>query len=88
VPGFDADTVSYNMHLLIEAALIEGRCVRLPALHCVAQAMTWQGHELLDKIRSDRVWNRVKALAREQGVSLSFHLVGELAAKVIRALFG
>ena len=88
IPGFDAETASYNMKLSIEAGLIEGKCVKVPALHCVAQAMTWQGHEFLDKVRSDRVWNRVKAMAREQAVPLSFHLVGDLAAKAIGALFG
>jgi hypothetical protein len=52
--SFDAETASYNMNLLLRAGPIEGKCsamtVGIP-LSCVALAMTWDGHELLDKMR-------------------------------------
>jgi hypothetical protein len=50
VPGFEDEIASYHIKMMIEAGLIEGDCKRGRVLHCVAICMTWQGHELLDKI--------------------------------------
>jgi hypothetical protein len=86
IAEFDAETVSYNMNLMIQAELIEGRCIKGAALQCVAQSMTWEGHELLDKIRSEKLWNRIKTLAREQGVTLSFQAVKILGTHALESL--
>jgi Hypothetical protein (DUF2513) len=55
IKRFDEEFVSYNMRLLIQAELIEGSTTRMVrgAAHCAAVAMTWQGHELFDKLRSE-----------------------------------
>jgi hypothetical protein len=59
VPSFDAEMVSYHMHLMMQAELVEGDCSHALSgpLNCWATAMTWEGHELFDKIRSETVWN-------------------------------
>jgi hypothetical protein len=90
VEGYDAETVSYNMRLLIQADLIEGNCSQLTRgpLQCFASAMTWEGHELLDKIRSDTLWNKVKSTARERAIPLSFDVVKLLAIEAIKHLVG
>ena len=74
VSGFDVQNVSYHIKLMIEAGLIEGACAR-SGFPCGAKSMTWEGHELLDKIRPEKLWNRIKTMAREQGVTLSFQAV-------------
>lgn len=87
IAGYDRETVSYHMNLLIEAGLIEGRSLRSAGgPYCMAQAMTWEGHELLDKIRSEKIWNRVKTMAREQAVPLSFQAVKILAGRALETL--
>src|SRR6266567_3593435 len=75
VAGFDDVTVSYNIQLMMERDLIRGTCMRGQDLHCIAKSMTWEGHEFLDRIRAEGIWNKVKAMAREQGVSLCFDLI-------------
>jgi hypothetical protein len=87
VVGFDAETVSYHIKLMMEADLIKGQCVNGRTLHCIAQSLTWPGHEFLDKIRSDSIWNRVKSMAREQSIPLSFHVITALATKAIEHVF-
>lgn len=87
VPDFDAQSVSYNMKLLIEADLIDGTCAR-GGLMCVAKSMKWEGHELLDKIRSQTVWNQVKTMAREKGISLSFEAVKMLGTTALKHYLG
>lgn len=88
IVDFDPMTVNYNLRLLIQADLVEGSCSRTRSPQCVAHAMTWAGHELLDQVRSENVWNRVKGQAREQGQSLSFDLIKFLARRAIEGLFG
>ena len=90
VTGYDEEIVSYHLQLLIEAGLIDGNCNSLSGktpLHCRATRLTWEGHEFLDRIRSDTVWNRVKGLARERGLSLNLDVIVIAAKSVIEGMF-
>ena len=83
VEGFDRENVSYNMKIMIQAGLIEG--IHKGELSG-ARAMTWEGHELLDKIRSEKLWNRIKTMARQQGIALSFQAVKILGTHALEHL--
>lgn len=37
--------------------------------------LTWEGHEFLDKIRSDTVWNRTKEVITEKGLPMAIDVV-------------
>jgi hypothetical protein len=50
--------------------------------------LTWQGHELLDTIRSKTVWEKVKAMAAEKGLELTFDAVKALGKAAIVAVVG
>lgn len=45
--------------------------------------ITWEGHELLDKMRDEEIWAKTKAGASKVG-SWSVKLLGELASGLIR----
>jgi hypothetical protein len=83
VEGYDAEIVSYHMWLLKGGGLITAVCKEAVAkpVHCIAQNLTWEGHEFLDKVRSHTAWNKVKGLAREKGLDLTLDVI-KLAAKV------
>lgn len=62
-PSDRAYEYSYHSELLIDAGLVEGQMSRTLGLgptHFFAQRLTWIGHELLDAVRSDTVWNKTK----------------------------
>jgi len=88
INGFDSDTVSYNIRLLIDARLIDGTCIKPTdgSLRCLAFEMKWDGHELLDRMRSDTLWNRIKSAARERAIPLSFDVVKILGTEIIKNL--
>ena len=48
--------------------------------------MTWRGHEFLDQVRQDTVWNKVKGAAREKGLDLSMDVVVSIAKTVIGSM--
>lgn len=85
LPEYDAEIVSYHIKLLDEACLIEGRCagsLNAP-LSCFAIRLTWEGHEFLDEIRSDTVWNKATEVLTDKGISLSFETIGMAVKSVV-----
>lgn len=86
--GFDAENVAYHMRLLDQAGLIKARSLTSSSdqTACVALSLTWAGHEFLDKIRRDTIWNKVKGIARQRGLDLSFDVIKLTAESAIQAI--
>ena len=74
--------VSYNMELLLEASLVKGEMLEEfgsdPEDFFVTR-LTWQGHEFLDAIRNDTIWQKTKKSFLNKGVSMTFDLVKSVA---------
>lgn len=88
-PSEKAYEYSYHVELLMEAGLIHGQMSKTLGRHAqnfLAQRLTWQGHEFLDAIRSDTVWNKTKTTFVKGGLSMTFDLVKEVAKEVAGAL--
>lgn len=77
--GIDADLAAYNMGLLLKAGMIEGggRPDGLVGADpwIFANQLTWSGHELLDSIRAESLWERIKSTAASKGLDLTFEVV-------------
>jgi hypothetical protein len=57
-------------------------CVILDSSYrCSERNAPWQGHELLDKLNSQSLWNTVMAYARGRSVELPFQAISILARK-------
>lgn len=78
------------MRLLDEAGLINARSLgpATAAQACVGLSLTWDGHEFLDKVRSETVWAKVKGLAKDKGLDLSIDVIKLAAKMAIEAMFG
>jgi hypothetical protein len=55
----------------IDASTFGGKALLSPEL-------TWQGHDLLETIRSKAVWERIKTTAKDKGIELTFDAVKAL----------
>jgi hypothetical protein len=82
------DVMILTQHNLDEARLIKARCIRAigASVHCVALSMTWGGHEILDQMRQDTVWNKIKRTEREEGLGLFMNVVVSIAKTVIGSM--
>lgn len=72
----DDPAKSEHALLLWKAGFIEaidGGTMAAPAI--LSPHLTWQGHDLLDTLRSEAVWERIKTTAREKGIELTFDAV-------------
>lgn len=84
-PKERASEISYHMALLIEAGLVNGQMDKTLSPEVkdfFAHKLTWGGHEFLDSIRSDTVWQKTKKMFAEQSLSMTFDLVKEGAKQV------
>ncbi|HAV5547399.1 TPA: DUF2513 domain-containing protein [Acinetobacter baumannii] len=50
--------------------------------------LTWEGHDLLDTIRSKPVWENIKTSALDKGLELTFDVVKALGVKAIAMIVG
>ncbi len=84
-----AAEISYHMSLLIEVGLVKGQMVQTigpEVKDFIAQRLTWQGHEFLDAIRSDTVWEKTKKIFLDKGVEMTFDLVRTIAKEAATAI--
>lgn len=55
-------------------------------INFTASRLTWTGHEFLDAIRSDTVWNKTKQTFSSKGLDMTFDLIKTVAAGVTTSL--
>ena len=91
IPGYDEPTIDYNLELLILSGLINGDCSRMldKTLRVTISGLTWEGHDLLEAIRTDSVWDRTKDFLEDGGLqSVSLEVLKEIASKIAREMLG
>jgi hypothetical protein len=81
--------ISYNVEQLIEAGLLHGRMVETlgpgPSDFIVFR-LSWEGHDFLDAIKNDTVWNKTKETFVSKGISMTFDLVKSVAINFVRRM--
>ena len=65
----------------IDASTMAGAAILSPEL-------SWQGHDLLDTLRSKPVWERIKKTAAEKGLELTFEVVKSLGTLALESIVG
>jgi Hypothetical protein (DUF2513) len=76
----------HQFEIMVAHGLIVGRDVSSSDGQAIlASAITWEGHELLDKMRGAVLWNEIKTEAKKRGIGLSFEAIGALSTKVMMA---
>jgi hypothetical protein len=77
-----------HLEMLIEAGLVNGRISRSQGARgdvISVSGLTWQGHEWIEMVRSQSLWNEVKSAVLDGGGVLTFELTMAMAAKIFRA---
>jgi hypothetical protein len=89
LPAYSPEQIAYNVMLLWEAGLIVADdCSNFDELWLQPTRLTWEGHEFLDAIKHDTVWNKVKATVKEEGGFVSFEVLKLLAIQAAKSVFG
>ncbi len=98
VEGYDKSQVKYHALLLIEAGFLDGNVSDTLANTSVVPSfvsvnrLTWDGHEFLDNIRKEEVWNTIKTEFKDASISTVFSIGKQLtenyAKKKLSSLLG
>ena len=86
IDGYDLKTIGYHCAVLHDAGLVEdykGQYGDNELLGFGVGRLTWDGHEFLDKIRSDTVWNKTKDIIAKKGIPFVLDAVKGIATAVI-----
>lgn len=77
--------------ILRDAGLVDAELIET-SLHgivgSVVKRLTWQGHEFLDSVRSDTVWNHTKEKVVKSGGSWTVSLLMQVATMEIKRQLG
>ena len=88
VDGYSMDQVAYHCSLLYDGGLIkdyEAQEADDELDGFIIDGLTWYGHEFLDDIRSDTVWDKTKETIKTNGLPMVFDVVKEIAKAFISA---
>lgn len=89
IDGYDMKTVGYHCAVLHDAGLISnynGQYADGELYFFSVGRLTWDGHELLDKIKSDTVWNKTKETITKKGIPFVLDAVKEIATAITTAM--
>lgn len=82
--------VAYNMRLLHQAGYLKGSFLESSSNGVINAAivkhLTNAGHELLDTIRNETVWEKTKATFQSRGIDMTFDLVIAVGKKIMASL--
>ncbi|MBV7468339.1 DUF2513 domain-containing protein [Aeromonas sp. sif0611] len=82
--------IAEHMRLLIDARLVRGEMDHRLGVNIVtgftASGLTSTGHEFLDAIRNNTVWDKTKETFKIKGLDMTFDLIKTVAGSVATSL--
>jgi len=80
ISEYPEQEVAYNMRLLNEGGFIKANLLESSScdelIHAaLARRLMNEGHELLEIIRNDSIWNKIKDKFKSSGIDMTFDLV-------------
>lgn len=89
IEGYSMAQVAYHCKILYEARLLSDYGAQYADDHIYSfgvGSLTWEGHEFLDKIREDTVWNKTKSVIKDKVLPMSLSVIKEVSTAVISAM--
>lgn len=89
--NFSEQEVAYNMRLLHDDNYIDAKILNSSSGDgkinvALATRLTAAGHDLLDTIRNDTVWAKIKEKFANNGLEMTFDLVITVGKKIIESI--
>ena len=89
IEGYTIEQVAYHCKILYDAGLIsdyEAEFADNQIWYFAVGPLTWDGHEFLDKIREDTIWNKTKDIITKKGLPMVLDVVKDIAQAVITSM--
>lgn len=88
--SYTNEDILYCTEKLLEANYIELHRIKAWGLPFdgIFRGITWEGHQFLDSVRSDTVWNKSKEKIKETVGSASIQILSALASSITARMLG
>ena len=89
IDGYDLKTVAYHCAILYDAGLVsdyKGQYGDNELYFFGVGRLTWEGHEFLDKIKNDTVWNKTKETITKEDIPFVGDAVKEIATAITTSM--
>lgn len=86
IEGYTKEQVAYHCSILYEGGYIhayKGIYAEDELSSFGVGRLTWEGHEFLDKIREDNIWNKTKSAIADLGLPFVFDIVKSVSSGII-----
>ena len=84
IPGYPSAEINYNAKLLIDEGYINGKHKQYISgeKFLYLESLTWSGHDLLDSIRNESVWRKLKHTIQDSTGSVALETLKALGTKL------
>ena len=89
IDGYESNDIAYQCKLLYDAGLVDQYNAKYGDNTIYAFAvggLTWEGHDFLDKIREDTIWNKTKETITEKGLPMVLDVIKSVATGVVTSM--
>ena len=89
IEGYSKEEVAYHCKLLYEAGMLDyyNATNTLNGLYAFyVKGLTWEGHDFLDKIRQDTIWNKTKETMTKKGLPMIIDVIKDVATGIISSM--
>ena len=85
--NFSKNEIAYATLKAKEGGLINANIVNADdcIYTCIYSSLTYDGHQFLDNVRNNNIWNKTKSIAKELGCT-SFRSLLSISEKIILAM--
>ena len=80
-----------HFELVLASGLVNGKISRSQSSRgdvISISGLTWEGHEWIETVRSDAVWNETKSTLLDSGGALTYDLTKAVATRILRGRLG
>lgn len=87
--GYEFNSVAYQCKLLYEAHLVDNYSAKYgdnTIYAFVVGGLTWEGHDFLDKIRQDTIWNKTKETITQKGLPMIIDVIKDVATGIVSSM--
>ena len=89
IDSYEKEQIAHHCKLIYEANLIDDYSEKYASndlyLYSVG-ALTWEGHDFLDQIRQDTIWNKIKNVITRKGLPVSIDIIKSIATSIISSM--
>lgn len=89
ITGYSDEEVAYHCKLLFDNELIsdyKDSYADDSLDYFEVGSLTWKGHDFIDKIREDTVWNRTKEVIKEKMLPTTIEVIKDISGAIIKSM--